>query len=99
VLTKGALFLAGPPDLIDEVALWHNPDDATLKRRAAQQTEALKGRSGGSLWAVSTRDGSRLDYVALETAPVFDGMIAADNKLFLSLMNGKIICYGGGTQQ
>ena len=99
VLTKDVLFLAGPPDVIDEVALWHNPDDATLKRRAAQQTEAFRGRSGGSLWAVSTRDGSRLDCVDLEAPPVFDGMIAADNKLFLSLMNGKVICYGEETQQ
>jgi len=99
VLTKDVLFLAGPPDVIDEVALWHNPDDATLKRKAAQQTEAFRGRNGGSLWAVSTRDGSRLDCVDLEAPPVFDGMIAADNKIFLSLMNGKVICYGKGTQQ
>ena len=95
VLTKDVLFLAGPPDVIDEVALWHNPDDAELERKAAQQTEAFRGRSGGSLWAVSTGDGRRMDGVDLEAPPVFDGMIAADNKLFLSLMNGKIICYGG----
>jgi len=96
VLTKDALFLAGPPDVIDEVNLWHNPDDAALKRKAAQQTEALKGRSGGSLWAVSTKDGSRLACIDLEAPPVFDGMIAADNRLFLSLVNGKVVCYGDG---
>ena len=99
VLTKDVLFLAGPADVIDEVDLWHNPDDAELERKAAQQTEAFRGRSGGSLWAVSTRDGSRLDSVDLEAPPVFDGMIAADNKLFLSLISGKTVCYGGGAQQ
>ncbi|MHC4180505.1 MAG: outer membrane protein assembly factor BamB family protein, partial [Planctomycetota bacterium] len=99
VLTKDVLFLAGPPDVIDEVDLWHNPDDAELKRKAARQTEAFRGHRGGSLWAVSTTDGSRLDCVDLPSPPVFDGMIAADNKLFLSLISGKVICYGGGTQQ
>jgi hypothetical protein len=30
---------------------------------------------------------------------VFDGMIAADNKLFLSLMNGQVLCYGRGSDK
>jgi len=94
VLTKDVLFLAGPPDVIDEVDLWHKPDDVDLGRKAAQQTEAWKGLNGGSLWAVSTTDGSRLECIDLEAPPVFDGMIAADNRLFLSLMNGKTVCYG-----
>ena len=99
VLTKDVLFLAGPPDVIDELDLWHNPDDAELKRKAAEQTEAWRGRSGGSLWAVSTTDGNSAGCIDLEAPPVFDAMIAADNKLFLSLMNGKVICYGGAAQQ
>jgi len=99
VLTNDVLFIAGPPDVIDEVALWHNPDDAELEQEAARQTPAVRGRLGGSLWAVSTKDGSRLGCVDLEAPPVFDGMIAADNKLFLSLTSGKVICYGGGTRQ
>ena len=94
VLTKDALFVAGPPDVIDEVNLWHNPDDLELKRKAAEQTEVWRGRRGGSLWAISTTDGNRQDCVDLEAPPVFDGMIAADNKLFISLMNGKVISYG-----
>jgi outer membrane protein assembly factor BamB len=98
VLTKNALFIAGSPDVIDEVNLWHNPDDATLKQKLSEQVEAWRGRRGGLLWAVSTKDGSRLASVNLEAPPVFDGMIAADNKLFLSLMNGKVICYGAGNE-
>jgi len=94
VLAKDVLFIAGPPDVINEVDLWHKPDDPELKRKTAEQTEAWRGRSGGSLWAVSTTDGNCLSRVDLEAPPVFDGMIVADNKLFLSLMSGKIICYG-----
>ncbi|MBN2313805.1 MAG: PQQ-like beta-propeller repeat protein, partial [Sedimentisphaerales bacterium] len=98
VLAKNALFIAGPPDVIDEVDLWHRPDEASLKQKLAEQTEAWRGRRGGSLWAVSTEDGSRLASIDLEAPPVFDGMIAAGNKLFLSLMNGRIVCFGPADQ-
>jgi len=99
VLTKDALFIAGSPDVIDEVELWHCPDDVELKRRLAEQTQAWKGHRGGSLWAVSLADGSRLASIDLEAPPVFDGMIAAEGKLFLSLMNGQVLCYAGGSTE
>ena len=94
VLTKDVLFLAGPPDVVDEVELWHNPNDAGLKQKTLRQAEAFRGRSGGSLWAVSTKDGSRLDSIELEAPPVFDGMIAADNRLLITLVDGKVVCFG-----
>ena len=94
VLTKDALFIAGSPDVIDEVELWQRPDDVELKRKLAEQTEAWKGNRGGSLWAVSLADGSRLASIDLEAPPIFDGMIAVDNKLLISLSNGQVVCYG-----
>ncbi len=94
VLTADTLVVAGPPDVLDEVDLWHNPDDAELKRRAARQTEAFRGDHGGSLWAVSTADGGRLSEIRLSSPPVFDGMIAADGKLFVSLISGEVVCFG-----
>jgi len=98
VLTRDVLFIAGPPDVIDEVDLWHRPDETALRHKLAEQTEAWRGRRGGSLWAVSTEDGSRLAAIDLEAPPVFDGMIAAGDKLFLSLMNGRIVCFGPANQ-
>ena len=99
VLAKDVLFIAGPPDVIDEVDLWHKPDDPELQRKKAEQTEAWRGRRGGSLWVVSTEDGNCISHIDLEAPPVFDGMIATDNKLFLSLMNGKIVCCGSRARQ
>ena len=93
VLTKNALFVAGMPDVIDEVALWHKPDDPALKQKLAEQAEAWRGRRGGSLCTISTKTGDILARVNLEAPPVFDGMIAVDGKLLLSLMNGKVVCY------
>ena len=95
VLAKNALFIAGLPDVVDEVELWRHPDDAGLKKKLAEQAEAWKGRRGGTLWVVSLEDGSRLASVELEAPPIFDGMIAAGSKLFLSLINGQVVCYAG----
>jgi len=96
VLSKDALFIAGSPDVLDEVELWQRPDDTKLQQKLAEQTAAWRGQRGGTLWAVSLADGSCLSTIDLEAPPVFDGMIAADNKLFLSLMNGRVLCYGHG---
>jgi outer membrane protein assembly factor BamB len=94
VLAENALFIAGPPDVVDEVELWRNSGDPALKAKLPEQAKAWSGSSGGSLWAVSLTDGSRLASLNLESPPVFDGMIAADNKILLSLMNGEVVCYG-----
>lgn len=93
VLTKNALFVAGAPDVVDEVAYWQKPNDAQLKKKLGEQSQAWRGRRGGALWAVSRQTGEVLTRVELDAPPVFDGMIAIDAKLLLSLMNGKVVCY------
>ncbi len=52
----------------------------------------FEGRTGGLLWAVSARDGAKLAELDLEAPPVFDGMAAADGRLFVSLSAGQVIC-------
>ncbi len=79
VLAGNILFLAGPPDVID-------PDDPHA---------AFEGRAGGRLWAVSTTDGSRLNEYRLDSPPVFDGLIAAGKKLFITTTDGMVSCWGG----
>ena len=72
------LFVAGPPDALD-------PKDPLA---------ALEGRKGGVLWAVSAINGRNLSVSTLEAPPVFDGLIAAGGRLFVSLTNGKVLCLG-----
>jgi hypothetical protein len=79
VLADKTLFVAGLPDTLD-------PRDPLA---------ALEGRMGGVLWAVSTADGSKLSELKLDAAPVFDGVIAAGGRLFVSLADGRIMCMGG----
>jgi hypothetical protein len=73
------LFVAGPPDVIPK-------DDPAA---------AFEGRMGALLWSFSTEDGRKLAEVAkLEAPPVYDGLIAADERLFISLEDGRVLCFG-----
>ena len=40
-------------------------------------------------------DGSELARMELPFTPVFDGMIASDGKIYLSLKDGSVLCLGG----
>jgi len=58
--------------------------------------------SGGSdraesamLLAVSATDGATLAQYRLEAPPVFDGMAAIENRLYVTLENGNIVCMEG----
>jgi outer membrane protein assembly factor BamB len=77
VSARGALFVAGAPDVLD-------PNDIM---------GAFEGRKGASLWAVSKSDGKKLAEYKLDFPPIFDGMIAADARLFIVTTDGAIRCY------
>ncbi|MDP6542596.1 MAG: PQQ-binding-like beta-propeller repeat protein [Phycisphaerae bacterium] len=78
VATDKTLFVAGAPDVLD-------PEDIM---------GAFEGRKGASLWAVSKTDGKKLAEYKLDFPPIFDGMIAADGRLFVVTIDGSIRCYG-----
>ena len=46
------------------------------------------------LTAISAADGKTLKQYPLEADPVFDGMAAAQGKLYLAQKNGVVICFG-----
>ena len=46
------------------------------------------------MWAVSKDAGTRVAETELPSSPVFDGMAAAEGRLFLSLKDGSVICLG-----
>jgi len=80
VLADNVLFIAGPPDVID-------PEDPLA---------AYKGEKGMHLWAISPTTGEKISGYKLSSAPIFDGMAAANNHLYISTIEGNIICLGGG---
>jgi hypothetical protein len=89
---QDTLFVAGPRDVLDESELKKSLDG--LPDTIYQQEAALNGDGGAILWAVSTKDGSKLAEYNLESPPVFDGMSAAGGRLYLSTADGTVHCYG-----
>ena len=49
---------------------------------------------GALLWAVSKTDGRKLSETKLEALPAFDGLIAAGDLMYMSTMEGTLICFG-----
>jgi len=46
-----------------------------------------------ALWAIDRATGETLAEYPLPATPVFDGMIAANAKLYITLQNGEAVCY------
>ena len=78
LLAREHLYLAGPPDLLPEQGAY----------------EAMIGKKGALFRVVSTSDGSTLAEFKMDEVPVFDGLIAAGDRLYMSTMDGTLICLG-----
>jgi len=78
VLAKERLYMAGPPDIV--------PKDDPMA--------SFEGRLGGKLWVVSATNGEKLTEYELDYLPVFDGMIAANGRMYIAAKNGRLICMG-----
>jgi outer membrane protein assembly factor BamB len=95
VLADQTLFVAGPPDVVDEQKIWGRTLESKVQSQLQAQSEALEGKQGSLLWAISAADGTKLAEYKLESVPVFDGMSAANGRLYLSMKNGSILCMAG----
>jgi outer membrane protein assembly factor BamB len=96
VLAGKTLFVAGPPDVVDEEEAITKPDDPVVRAKLEAQVAALEGRKGGRLLAFSAADGKQLAAVELGAMPTFDGMAAAKGRLYLATADGKVLCLGAG---
>jgi outer membrane protein assembly factor BamB len=94
VLAGDTLFVAGPPDVIDEEKSLRGFDTDEVQRQLVLQAEAMEGKHGASLWAVSVDGGRKLAEFPLDHPPVFDGMAAADGRLYVVQADGQVLCFG-----
>ena len=78
VVTDNVLFVAGPPDVVD-------PDDPL---------GAFEGRKGGVLCAVDPATGKTTWKQKLPVPPVFNGLIAANGRLYVAMQGGTMACFG-----
>jgi len=94
VLADRTLFVAGPPNpLADEEARDVGSGPRKIER-LTHLDSAFRAKTGAALWAVSVADGKKLAGYDLKHVPVFDGMVAARGRLYLSTAGGKVICMG-----
>jgi hypothetical protein len=72
------LVIAGPPDVLDH----------------RDPLAAFRGAKGGVLAVLSTGNGKKLTELQLDCPPVFNGLAAAHNSLFVSLRDGSLVAIG-----
>jgi outer membrane protein assembly factor BamB len=92
LISGETLFLAGPPDLVDEEEAAGRISDPKVQERLIAQNEALEGSQGGVLWVVSAADGTKIAEYKIAAPPVFDGMALANHQLYVSTIDGHVIC-------
>ncbi|MHC4681849.1 MAG: outer membrane protein assembly factor BamB family protein [Planctomycetota bacterium] len=78
VLANKVLFAAGPPDVVD-------PKDPL---------GAFEGRKGGVLSVFDKTDGKKLWEYVLPSPPVFNGLAAANGRLYVTMQDGSVACFG-----
>jgi hypothetical protein len=95
VLADKVLFIAGPPDMLDEPQAFRQISEPQVRRDLAEQVAAFNGKKGAVLAAISVGDGTELAQYDLDSPPVFDGMAAASGRLYLATLNGHVVCMEG----
>jgi hypothetical protein len=90
-VTDNTLVVAGPSDLYDEekaVAGFRMND-----QRFTLQQEHMEGKHGAVLKTFDESTGRELSSVTIQSMPVFDGMILAGGRVFMSTVDGTVLCF------
>ncbi len=87
-----AIFSAGPPDVSDEEQAVKSLPSAETQKKLAEQSAAFEGKRGAMLVAVSRDDGKKLSAYSLDFVPRFDGLIAAGGRLYVTTIDGQVLC-------
>ena len=91
VMADDKLFIAGPADIIDENEIRKRLGTGETQKRLRKQVEAYAGKKGAMLWVVSASDGQKRAELDLDELPVFDGMAAAYERLYMTTVEGNVL--------
>jgi len=88
------LFVLGPPDVLNEETAFERlrAGDPRIQEALANQNASLSGKRGATLLAVSIEDGKTLSEIKIDSPPVWDGLAAANGRLYVSQANGEVVC-------
>lgn len=92
------LFVSGAEDLVDEEYAFERlaAKDKSILQQLQEQDDALEGKRGAMLWSVSVEDGKQGAGLNLASPPVWDGMVVAQGRLYVSSLDGVVRCFGKG---
>ena len=90
--TASSLFLAGPPLVEDEEQAFATLNAPQTQTVLNNQAAAFKGSQGGILQVVNNATGATQASYSVDFLPVWDGMAAARNSLYLSTQDGRVVC-------
>ncbi|MEQ1831020.1 MAG: hypothetical protein ABL921_34050, partial [Pirellula sp.] len=96
VLSGNKLFIAGPLDIIDEEETFKllSERDSEVQALLAKQDGAIDGKMSGLLLAVNCDSGEVENQLDLGSLPAWDGMAGASGRLYLSTIDGQLMCFG-----
>jgi outer membrane protein assembly factor BamB len=96
VLSGLRLYVVGPPDIIDEEATFKqlSENDPKVEELLAQQDQALEGELGGMVLVVNTESGQVDHQLLIDALPTWDGLAGANGNLFLTTLDGRVMCFG-----
>jgi len=89
------LFAVGTPEVIDEydaINLIYEQQEEFRLGRIRLKERAVAGEFGAKMMVVSTEDGKVISETRLDHPAVFDGMSAANGKIFVSDVKGNVVC-------
>ena len=69
--------------------------DPAVQTELAKQDAALDGAEGSSLLTVNIDTGEIENEVELKSLPAWDGLSGAGGDLFLSTLDGSVVCFAG----
>jgi len=87
LLAGDVLFVAGNP--VKDLLVYDRNNRA---EEAQTYVTSYEGQLGGVMWALSKADGSKLAEYSFDAPLVWDGLAAANGKLYLVTEDGKVTC-------
>ena len=96
VLGGQKLFIVGPPDIIDEEATFKQltEKDPEVQKLLELQDQMMDGKDGALLLSVNIDTGEVEHRLKIDSLPGWDGLAGANEKLFMSTLDGRVICFG-----
>jgi outer membrane protein assembly factor BamB len=86
LLADNYLHVLGARDVLNEL------DRSNLSKDNAEQDEHMLGKHGSVLAVVDPTTGDRVRQYEYDFFPTFDGVSAADGRIYVACQNGTVVC-------